>query len=367
MSEIPSWLLPLLPEHLVRLTAYTPGEQPDGAGWTKLNTNENPYPPSPRVEAAIREAMPLLRKYPQPASGEARVAVARHHRIESTQVLIGNGSDDVLNLLFRVFSGAGRGVAAMDPSYSLYPILAGIQGAPFESIPFGSDCEIPLERIRRSKAHLFLLTSPNAPLGIGFSNEVVAAIAEVFRGILVVDEAYADFAEQSAVSLLAKYPQLVVTRSFSKSYGLAGLRIGYALANPAVVNELDKVRDSYNVDLLAQSGLVAALGDPGYFAAIIGKIKNIRNYYRSWFEGLGWTTFPSQANFLTTRPQTATGQSGSEIAADCFAFLHSRRILVRHFPRSPRVCDYLRISIGNEEEMSILEEAVLAWIEARKS
>lgn len=361
------WLDAFLPAHLAGMSPYVPGEQPRGEGWVKLNTNENPYPPSPRVEEAIRQALPLLRKYPQPASISAREALAAHHRLSPDQVLVGNGSDDVLNLLVRVFAGEQRPVAALDPSYSLYPILAGIQGAPFEAVPFGPDFEIPQEALQKSRARLFFLTSPNAPTGLGFSRDTVSAVAQAFPGILVVDEAYADFALESAVPLIRRYPRMVVTRSFSKSHGLAGLRIGYALAPPEVIAQLDKVRDSYNVDLLAQAGLRAALSDPGYYAAILKKIRNTRNFYQRWLENLGWDTFPSQTNFLTTRPQTPAGETGPEVAAACFEFLKDRKILVRHFPRSPRVAAYLRISVGTEEEMATLEENILAWVESAKS
>ncbi len=354
-------------EFIRELKGYVPGEQPRGRDWIKLNTNENPYPPSPRVEQAIKEAIPGLERYPNPKAQAARKAIARDSGLGPEHVLVGNGSDDVLNLVFRAFTGPEAAAGALDPSYSLYPILAGIQGTPFVRVPLPPDLEFPATAIAESGTRVFFLTSPNAPLGIGFSNAEIRALAEIYEGLLVVDEAYGAFAKESAQTLLEHHPRLVVTRSFSKSHSLAGLRIGYLLGHPEVIGELDKVRDSYNVDALAQAGLVAALSDPDYYRATIGKIKNIRNYYLGWFRDLGWDTFPSQANFITTRPVSGKGEVGVEVAESCFAFLKSRKVLVRHFPQSPLIRECLRISVGDEDQMEALEEAVEAWIKSEKA
>lgn len=349
--------------HIRSMQGYVPGEQPVTPDWVKLNTNENPFPPSPRVEQAIKKAALDLTRYPNPTSAAARQALAETFRLDQEQVLVGNGSDDVLNLLFRAFSDSRHPAAAIEPSYSLYPILAGIQNTPFETLPLEEDLSLPVKAIGDSGANLLFLTSPNAPLGIGFSNDKIEEVLEHFSGLLVVDEAYVAFADQSAVSLLQKHPRLVVTRSFSKSHGLAGLRIGFLLAHADVVAQLDKVRDSYNVDRLAQAGLTGALQDPDYYRAIIGKIRNIRNYYQQWLENLGWFTFPSQTNFLTTRPATRSGETGTEVARQCFEFLKQQKVLVRYFPNTPRISDCLRISIGSEEQMEALETALISWLE----
>lgn len=346
------------------LNGYVPGEQPSETDWIKLNTNENPFPPSPRVEEAIREALPNLARYPNPTSRLARAAVARDSGLTEERVLVGNGSDDVLNLIFRAFTGPEASAGALEPSYSLYPILAGIQGTPFERVAIPESLEFPLQAIAEGGSRVFFLTSPNAPLGIGFSNAEIRSLAEHYEGLLVIDEAYGAFASESAVSLLEHFPRLVVTRSFSKSHSLAGLRIGYVLGHPEVIDELDKVRDSYNVDTLAQAGLVAALSDPDYYRATIGKVKNIRNYYLGWFRKLGWDTFASEANFITTRPTTRTGARGPGIAESCFEFLKRKKILVRHFPKSPLVADYLRITVGDEDQMEALETALELWLES---
>jgi len=367
MTELKRDVVERAQVHIRKMRGYIPGEQPDTDGWIKLNTNENPYPPSPRVEERIRAVLPKLSRYPNPTSAKSRAALADHFQLDKEQVIVGNGSDDILNLLVRVYGGPNHPVAALDPGYSLYPILVGIQNAPFQPIPINEDLSLPLQAIRDSGANLFFLTSPNAPLGVGFSNKQITALAEGFPGILVVDEAYGDFAEESAVSLVRSCPGLVITRSLSKSHSLAGLRVGFALADPGVIEQLDKVRDSYNVDSLAQAGLLGALSDPDYYRATIGKIRNIRNYYLNWFKDRGWDTFPSQANFITTRPTTNSGEWGVEVARSCYQHLKSRKILVRHFPDSCRVESYLRISVGTEMDMEALENEINVWWESSKS
>lgn len=349
--------------HLADARPYVPGEQPDRRDWIKLNTNENPFPPSPKVEAAIRTAMESLRYYPRPDSGPLREKIAAVHGVSRAQVIAGNGSDDLLNLLIRVFGAPDQPVGAMDPGYSLYPVLCRIQNAPFVRIPYRLDMKIPVEQVAASGCHLFLLTSPNAPTGVGYSTARVAELAAAFPGVLVVDEAYAAFAEEDAVPLLKNHPNVVVTRSFSKSHGLAGLRVGYALGSPAVVALLDRVRDSYNLDALAQAGALAALEDPDYYRGVNGKVVNTRDYYLGQFRKLGWRTFDSAANFICTEPVDGEGRSGREVAAACFHFLKEQKILVRFFPDQELISGFLRISVGNEDEMDALHEAVLAWMQ----
>ncbi|MDE3084368.1 MAG: aminotransferase class I/II-fold pyridoxal phosphate-dependent enzyme, partial [Verrucomicrobiota bacterium] len=281
--------------HIAKLHAYTPGLQPGEPGWVKLNTNENPYPPSPRVVEALRREIgadgAALRLYPNPASAPLRAALARAHGVESENVFVGNGSDDVLNLLVRCFVEPGRarpsfaeaseGEAGFTlPSYSLYPVLVEIQDGRSQAIEFDRSMKLPLEKIAASKAKAFFLTSPNAPTGVGFANAEIEKILAVFRGILIVDEAYAAFARENAAPLLAKQPRLIVTRTFSKSHSLAGIRVGYALAHPDVIGLLDRVKDSYNVSRLAQVAGLAALEDPGYYAPLVRRVKATRD--RVW-------------------------------------------------------------------------------------
>ena len=344
-----------------RMHAYVPGEQPDSENWVKLNTNENPYPPSPMVFPAIRERVASLAKYPSPTSQPLRESAARLYGISPQSVIVGNGSDDVLNLLVRAFAGA-LPVGSVNPAYSLYPVLAAISGNSMEYVPLDEHMQFDPESIQSAKANLFFLTSPNAPTGVGVPNATLAKVLECFEGILVVDEAYADFAEENAIELLHEYPNLVVTRTFSKSYGLAGLRVGLALAHPSIIGVLDKIRDSYNVDALAQAGAQAALEDQEYFKSIIEKILTVRNHTRASFENRGWFTYPSQANFLFTRPTNSAGEFGPEIAKSLFSFLKENRVLVRYFPKSPVTDAYLRISIGTEGEMDLLSKKIDLWL-----
>lgn len=345
--------------------AYAPGEQPQEAGWTKLNTNENPFPPSPKVVAAIRaelgERGEVLRLYPSPASSPLRAAAAKFHGVAEENVLAGNGSDDVLNLLVRAFSCPENPVAMLEPSYSLYPVLAGLNTARMRKIPVSLEGEFSVDAVADSGAKLFFLTNPNAPLGIAFSLEQITAVLERFSGVVVVDEAYAPFADRDATGLLGEYSNLVISRTFSKAYALAGMRIGYALADAATIAVLDKVRDSYNLDRLAQVAGVAALEDRAYYDEVITRIKAVRESTAKELRRRGWRVLPSQANFLMAAPVSSAGTAGPDVAADCFAFLKAHKVLVRYFPNHPLTAPFLRISIGSAEEMQTFLNTIDAW------
>lgn len=360
---------------------YVPGQQPQDEGWVKLNTNENPYAPSPKVVEAIiaelQEAGAKLRLYPNPTSYPLRVAVAGHHGLEPAHVLMGNGADDVLNLLLRVFaapvasnwgavSGGMDGAVALGagmtvPSYSLYSTLARAQGTNLKEVAFDASMRLPLEGIVNSGARLFLLTNPNAPTGVAFSPEQIEALLQGFKGILVLDETYAPFATTNAVGLLERYPNLVIVRSFSKAYALAGMRLGYALASSEIIDLLDRVRDSYNLDRLAQAAGLAAITDQPYYTERIKQIRQNRRAAENDYDRRGWFTYPSEANFHFTRPQTPSGLYGAEVAARCFEFLKKERVLVRAFPAHPLTRNFLRISVGSESEMARLAEVLDAW------
>ncbi|MDR2844780.1 MAG: histidinol-phosphate transaminase [Puniceicoccales bacterium] len=346
--------------------AYTPGEQPQETGWIKLNTNENPFPPSPRVVAAIRHELgdtgAALRLYPSPASSPLRAAAARFHGVGVENVLAGNGSDDVLNLLVRAFSDTAKPAGMLEPSYSLYPVLSGLNAAAMVRVPVGLDGEFDVDGVARSGANIFFLTNPNAPLGLAFPPEKIAAVLRRFDGLLVVDEAYAPFADADATALLGDFPNLVISRTFSKAYALAGLRIGYALAHPDVIAVLDKVRDSYNLDRLAQAAGVAALEDRTYYAGTIATIKATRDGTAAALRARGWRVLPSQANFLLAAPPTAPpGVDAAARAADAFDFLKSNKVLVRYFPKNPLTAPFLRISIGTAQEMEKLLNILDTW------
>lgn len=351
--------------HVAAMRAYVPGTQPTGPGWVKLNTNENPFPPSPRViEAVERELADSamgLRLYPNPKSAPLRAAIAAHHGLEPNRVLAGNGCDDCLNLLMRVFGGPGRPAGMTTPSYSLYTVLRNIQGAQMREVAFDRTFELPVDAIAACGANIFFLTSPNAPTGVAFTPAKVAELLEQYPGILVVDETYAPFAEDDCVRLLAEYPRLVIVRSFSKAYALAGLRVGYALASPEIIDLLDRVRDSYNLDRLAQAAAVAAIGDQVYYQGVIRQIKELRNQAAADYERRGWFAYDSQANFHFVQPKNAAGESGPEVATDLFNTLNGNQVLVRAFPNHALTQSSLRISVGGAEAMNRLGQILDQW------
>jgi histidinol-phosphate aminotransferase len=207
------------------------------------------------------------------------------------------------------------------------------------------------------------LTSPNAPTAVGFHTVDIEGILRRFAGLLVVDETYAAFAEENVAGFVARHPNLCVVRTFSKSHCMAGVRVGYALADPAVIGLLDRVKDSYNVSRLSQAAALAALEDPGYYADLVRRIKATRDRaYRQWTAGLGWFTYPSQTNFLFTEPRDAAGRSGPEVARALYDFLCTHRILVRHFGSHALTSSFLRISVGTDDEMLVLQENLEVWL-----
>ena len=350
-------------EHVRALSPYTPGFQPQGEGWIKINTNESPFPPSPAVAAAITEQISHLQRYPDPAATELRRAVARHCGVGDDEVIIGNGSDDVLNLLVRVFGGPGRLSGYTIPGYSLYPILISMGGGMGMAVEFDRSMELPVDRIAASGTQLFFLTSPNAPTGVGFSNARIRELLQAFPGILVVDEAYVDFADENAACLLAEHPNLVITRTLSKSHGLAGLRVGYALARAGLIDLLDRVRDSYNVNRLSQAGALASLADQDTLRANLARILATRENCLRVYRELGWFVYPSATNFLFAEPRNGAGQTGAAVSESLFEFLMARKILVRRFPSHALTSGFLRFSVGADSEMQVLNQAIQSWLQ----
>lgn len=352
--------------HVRRLHAYVPGQQPSGGDWVKLNTNENPYPPSPKVLEAIEAELAgegtRLRLYPNPLSMPLRQALAAHHGLKPEQVQAGNGCDDVLNLLMRAFAGPERPAGMMVPSYSLYSVLADIQQAKMIEVPFERSMALDPEAIRTCGANLFFLTSPNAPTGVGFPRAQVEKAVAAFEGIFVLDETYAPFAGEDAVALLARHPNLVIVRSFSKAFSLAGMRVGYALASAEIIELLDRVRDSYNLDRLAQVAALAALADTAYYAKTTAAILAVRAQMADWYAYKGWFCYPSATNFHFVEPQTSTGQTGADVAESLYSALSARRVLVRYFPKHPLTQGFLRVTLGTENEMQRYRDAVDSWL-----
>lgn len=369
MSALVSFLEGLALPHIPKLHAYTPGLQPAEPGWVKLNTNECPYPPSPRVAEALRREIgedgASLRLYPNPKSAPLRAAIAALHGLGENNVCIGNGSDDILNLLVRCFCGPEAAAGFTWPSYSLYPVLVGIQAGRCQAIEFDRSLRLPVEKVAAAGANVFFLTSPNAPTGVGFATDEIEGLLQAGPRLLVVDEAYAPFAREDAVPLLGEYPNLVVVRTLSKAHALAGMRVGYALAHPPVIGLLDRVRDSYNVNRLSQAAALAAIGDPDYYAGVLGRIKATRDaFFHDLSARRGWFTYPSQSNFVFTEPKDARGRSGPEVAKSAFDFLGGRKVLVRHFPTHALTASFLRVSVGTDGEMAVLNKTLDAWLKA---
>jgi histidinol-phosphate aminotransferase len=305
-----------------------------------------------------------LRLYPNPKSSALRSAIAALHGLREENVIVGNGSDDILNLIVRAFVATDAPAGFTFPSYSLYPVLVGIQDGRTALIEFDRSMKLPVDRIAASSARAFFLTSPNAPTGASFRNAEIEQILARFSGLLIVDEAYAPFATENAVELLARHPRLVVVRTLSKAYALAGIRVGYALAHPDAIDLLDRVRDSYNVNRLSQAAAIAAIGDSVYYDGVIARIKATRDAAVTHFAvARGWFTYPSQTNFIFTEPKNARGESGPAVAKSAYDFLVNRKILVRYFASHALTHSFLRISVGTDDEMLVLQHTLDAWLQ----
>lgn len=328
-----------------KMEGYAPGEQPRRAGgWIKLNTNENPYPPSPMAAKALNEADPAaLRLYPDPECRELRKAIAGVYGLRMENVLVGNGSDDILTIATRCFVGEGETLSTLEPSYSLYPVLAAIQGAECRAVPLEKDFSLPADFAKNvSGSRMVFLARPNAPTGNSFPKDDVSKFCADFPGIVLIDEAYADFADDNCIDLVSEHLNVLICRTLSKSYSLAGLRLGFALGSEGLVSGMMKVKDSYNVGLLPQLIATAALGDREYLAEGVMKIRGTRESLSSALSGLGFDVVPSQANFIFASPP------GGE-AEKLYRDLKDSGILVRYFP-GPATGRFVRISIGTGEQ-----------------
>src|SRR6266481_3623612 len=286
---------------IAAMAGYTPGEQPQGGKFIKLNTNENPYPPSPAIRRAIEEVLQRgLQKYPDPMANAFRTRVAELLHLPSKEwILCGNGSDDVLTICTRAFVGQGELLRLPYPSYILYRTLSQLQAARWEEVRFNADWTLPAAFAAPAAGlKLVFLPNPNSPTGTMISREAVLEMAERLPCPLLVDEAYVDFADFSCVDLVARNEKILVSRSLSKSYGLAGLRFGYLVAQPQIVNELIKVKDSYNCDALSIAAATAAIDDQMWLADNRRKIVATRGRLEAGLKQLGFDVVPSQANFV---------------------------------------------------------------------
>ena len=368
------------PKRLIRplvrdLHAYVPGEQPKIKGLIKLNTNENPYPPSPRVLAAVRAAVDgRLRLYPNPTAQALREKLARLHGCAPENIIVGNGSDEVLALAVRCFVEPKReqGARSKDsaktivqyftPSYSLYPVLADIHGSAKNVVPLKADFGLPsVAKLKRGKqwnfdAALTFVTTPNAPSGRGYKTAELEKLCRAQKGVVILDEAYVGFANENALKLALKFPHVLVARTFSKAYSLCFQRVGYFVGNAELIAALDKIRDSYNVNGLGQIAAAATLDDLKFYRANFKKIITTRELLSRELTKLGFRVLPSQTNFILAKPPLFP-------AKDWLQKLRGKKILVRWFG-APEVQDYLRITIGTQAEAAALVKAARKIISA---
>ena len=365
MKNSRSLIRPLVRE----LQPYVYGEQPKIKGLIKLNTNENPYPPSPKVLAAVQAAVDgRLRLYPNPTAERLREKLAKLHGCRPENIIAGNGSDELLALATRAFVepvGTARCavrssqrddpttiVQYFTPSYSLYPVLADIHGAVKHALPLNPDFSLPsLRELKLGKvwdfcAALTFVTTPNAPSGRGYPTKELDELCRAHKGVVVLDETYVDFAEENAMTLALKYPHVLVARTFSKAYSLCFQRVGYYVGHPELIAALHKIRDSYNVNGLGQIAAEATLDDLPYYRANFKKIIATRGRLSGALTKLGFRVLPSQTNFILVQPPRFS-------AEEWLQKLRARKILVRWF-HQPAVRNYLRITIGTAAEAEVL-------------
>ena len=340
---------PYLRPNIAAMGAYFPGEQPRDDGTIKLNTNENPYPPSPRVLAALKKATNRsLRLYPGPLSDSLRSVAASVYGVRQENIIAGNGSDEILSILTRCFVGPNDRVAFPTPTYSLYDTLIAIQDGERAAVSYPQDYSLP-ETLAAQKAAVTFVCNPNSPSGTLAPLTEIEKLARAVSGILVVDEAYVDFAETegaSSLPLIRAYPNLVVLRTFSKSFSLAGMRIGLAFASDEIISGMMKVKDSYNLNRLSMVAAAAALADLPWIGRNVRRIQRSRKTLTAGLKALGYQVYPSQANFVLARKM---GQNLRGI----YDTLKGKKILVRYFD-APGLQDCLRITVGGSREIHCL-------------
>ncbi len=342
-----------LREELSYLVPYTPGEQPPVRNRIiKLNTNENPYPPSPACLDAVQKvfAEGLLRKYPDPRAERLRKTIARIHEIDPDTILVTNGSDEAIRLLFTAVLRSDDALAYPDPTYSAYPVFADatLERIPKEAIPLTQDLRFNWSQMKKSKARLMAFANPNAPTGILEPRESIIDFLQSFPGFVLIDEAYVDFSKDRSgfVREVERFPRLFVSRTLSKSYSLAGLRLGYLVGSQSYISLLNKLRDTYNTGILDQEIAIASLKDTDYFESSRRKIICTREKVRNELNSLGFQIAPSSTNFLFAKPPFPLH------ASEIFQALREKEIYVRYFSTGI-AAEYLRISIGTDQEMEI--------------
>lgn len=340
------------------LSPYVPGEQPKLQNLVKLNTNEHPYGPSPKVIEAIRAASDdTLKLYPDPSSDQLRQAIAATVGVQANQVFVGNGSDEVLAHVFLALLKHDKPLRFPDITYSFYPVYCGLYGIEYETVPLAADFSINVDDYlpgANGQAGAIIFPNPNAPTGRALSlADVERIVAANPDAVVVVDEAYVDFGGESAVGLVARYDNLLVVQTLSKSRSLAGLRVGFAVGSAELIDGLERVKNSFNsypIDRLASAGAVAALEDTEYFEQTRQAVIETRSRMTAGLEALGFEVLPSAANFVFARHPL---KDAAGLAAD----LRERSIIVRHF-RHARIDQFLRITVGTDEQVNLLLKAL---------
>lgn len=338
-----------------KLTPYVPGEQPKLTNLVKLNTNENPYGPSPKVLEALKaEAADTLRLYPDPNSDALKAVIAHAYQLNSNQVFVGNGSDEVLAHVFQALLKHDKPLLFPDITYSFYPVYCGLYGIDYQTIPLAEDFSINIDDYNRANGGI-IFPNPNAPTGIPLA---LAKIEQLLQSnpqsVVVIDEAYVDFGTESAVALINRYPNLLVTHTLSKARSLAGLRVGYAMGAPDLIEALIRVKDSFNsypIDRFASAGAIAAIQDSDYFEKTCKLVIATRDALVNDLVKLGFEVLPSGANFIFAKHPAWVG-------AELTAKLRERSIIVRHFKSPERISPYLRITIGTDEQSKLLINAL---------
>jgi histidinol-phosphate aminotransferase len=345
---------PFWSEFVHQLEPYVPGEQPKVKGLIKLNTNENPYPPSPAVAAAVTaEVVSDLRLYPDPNSSALKQAIASHLKVQEQNVFVGNGSDEVLALAFMAFFQQPEPLLFPDISYRFFPVYCYLFGIDSIKLPLADDLSIYFDDYDQPNGGI-IFPNPNAPTGMGVGLPAIETLLQNNRhSVVIVDEAYIDFGGESAVSLVDQYPNLLVVQTLSKSRSLAGLRLGFAIGNASLIEGLDRVKNSFNsypVDRIAEVAAIAAINDTDYFKQCCQQIITTRDWTSQQLQALGFEVLPSQANFVFAQPTKMA-------AAELFARLREQKLLVRYFDK-PRIDQFLRITIGTDAEMQALVDAL---------
>jgi histidinol-phosphate aminotransferase len=332
------------------LTPYVPGEQPRDSKLIKLNTNENPYAPSPAALAAIRaETTDSLKLYPDPEALALKVSLARHHAIDVAQIFVGNGSDEVLAHVFHGLLKHDKPILLPDISYSFYPVYCGLYDIPYQAVALNENFEIDLRDYEQDNGGV-IFANPNAPTGIALAPKSIESfLRHNSNSVVVIDEAYVAFGADSIVQLIKEFPNLLVVQTLSKSHALAGLRVGFAFGDPNLIEALDRIKNSFNsypLDRLAIAGAVAAINDQQYFESSRRKIIATRERLSLAMRRLGFMVLPSQTNFVfTSNPNIG--------ALELLQALRQRSIIVRHLDH-PRTTNYVRITIGTDAEIDLL-------------